>query len=211
MATAKALDREGMEAGSVELNAAVFEAPVNVALMHQALLRQLANARQGTADTKTRGEVSGGGRKPWKQKGTGRARQGSTRAPQWRHGGTVFGPHPRGYEQGMPRKARRAALRAALTARAQEGALFVLDPPVLEAPRTQAVAAILERLERPGTVLLVLPAHDLLLEKSARNIGALRVLLASNLNIRDVLSHDTVLLTPDALRAVEGMLDESAE
>ncbi len=206
MPTAKVLDREGKEAGSVELSATVFDAPLNAALMHQALRRQLANRRQGTAATRTRGEVSGGGRKPWRQKGTGRARQGSTRAPQWRHGGTVFGPHPRSYEQAMPRKARRAALRAALSACSSDGALFVLEPLVLEAPRTRAVASLLRALARPGTVLLLLGGHDLYLEKSASNIAALTVLLAANVNVRDLLSHDTVLMTRDALGVLEAML-----
>jgi large subunit ribosomal protein L4 len=207
MATARLVSREGKDAGSVELNAALFDAPHNEALMHQAVLRQLANRRQGTAATKTRGEVSGGGKKPWRQKGTGRARQGSTRAPQWRHGGTVFGPHPRGYEQGMPRKARRAALRAALSVCVQDGKLLVLEGlPALEAPRTRVVAGMLQALERPGTALLVLGGHDLLLEKSARNLAGLRVLLAGNLNVRDLLSHDTVLVTRDALTVLEEML-----
>src|SRR5438105_7120982 len=120
-------DREGKESGQVELPASVFNVPVNEAVLHQAVLRQQANERQGTNAAKTRGEVSGGGKKPWKQKGTGRARQGSTRAPQWRHGGVVFGPHPRSYEQKMPRKQRRVALRAALSAKHQEGAVRVID------------------------------------------------------------------------------------
>jgi len=206
MATAKLLDASGNAAGTVELSASVFEAAPNPALLHQALVRQLANQRQGTAATRTRGEVSGGGKKPWRQKGTGRARQGSTRAPQWRHGGTVFGPHPRSYEQRMPRKARQAALRSALSARVQEGAVLVLDPPVLEAPRTRAVAALLSAIERPGKTLLVLGEHDLHLEKSARNIAGLRLLLAGNLNVRDLLSHETVLLARDAVTALEEML-----
>ncbi|TMF25349.1 MAG: 50S ribosomal protein L4 [Chloroflexi bacterium] len=120
-------DREGKESGQVELPASVFNVPVNEAVLHQAVLRQQANDRQGTHQTKTRGEVSGGGKKPWKQKGTGRARQGSTRAPQWRHGGVVFGPHPRSYEQKMPRKQRRLALRAALSVKSKDGAVRVVE------------------------------------------------------------------------------------
>lgn len=207
MATARLVSREGKDTGSVELSAALFDAPLNAALMHQAVLRQLANRRQGTAATRTRGEVSGGGKKPWRQKGTGRARQGSTRAPQWRHGGTVFGPHPRGYEQGMPRRARRAALRAALSACVADGRLLVLDGvPVLEGPKTRVIAGLLQTLERPGTALLVLGGHDILLEKSARNIAGLRVLLAGNINVRDLLSHDTVLVARDALSVLEEIL-----
>src|SRR5207302_5111890 len=122
------------ETGEVQLPPEICSAPVNEAVLHQALLRQQANERQGTHQTKTRGDVSGGGKKPWKQKGTGRARQGSTRAPQWRHGGTVFGPHPRSYEQKMPRKQRRLALRSALSVKSQEDAVRVLEEIALEAP-----------------------------------------------------------------------------
>src|SRR5947209_14337710 len=129
-------DREGKESGQIALPEAVFNAPVNEAVLHQAVLRQKANERQGTHQTKTRGEVSGGGKKPWKQKGTGRARQGSTRAPQWRHGGVVFGPHPRSYEQKMPRKQRRLAIRAALSAKVRDGALRIVDEITLEGPKT---------------------------------------------------------------------------
>src|SRR5437588_4553535 len=145
-ATAAVYDREGKETGTLELPPSVFNAPVNAAVLHQAVRRQQANDRQGTHDTKTRGEVSGGGRKPWKQKGTGRARQGSTRAPQWRHGGTVFGPHPRSYEQKMPRKQRRLALRAALSARSQEGAVRVVEEIVLDEPKTRVVAELFDQL-----------------------------------------------------------------
>src|SRR2546430_10517824 len=133
-------DREGKESGQVELPEAVFNAPVNEAVLHQAVLRQHANERQGTHQTKTRGEVSGGGKKPWKQKGTGRARQGSTRAPQWRHGGVGFGPHPRSYEQKMPRQQRRLAVRAALSVESQDGAGRVGDEIALDAPNERVVA-----------------------------------------------------------------------
>src|SRR5947209_1360317 len=129
----KVFDVEGKETGEVQLPPEIFSAPVNEALLHQALLRQQANQRQGTAETKTRGDVSGGGKKPWRQKGTGRARQGSTRAPQWRHGGTVFGPHPRSYEQGLPRKQRRLALRAALASKAEAEQVRVIGEITLEA------------------------------------------------------------------------------
>src|SRR5256714_13481086 len=125
-------DREGKQTGQLQLPESVFNAPVSAAVLHQAVRRQDANQRQGTHETKTRGEVSGGGKKPWKQKGTGRARQGSTRAPQWRHGGTVFGPHPHSYEQKMPRKQRRLALRSALSVKSQEGAVRVLQDIELE-------------------------------------------------------------------------------
>src|SRR5437016_10887582 len=139
-------DREGKESGQVALPEAVFNAPVNEAVLHQAVLRQHANERQGTHQTKTRGEVSGGGKKPWKQKGTGRARQGSTRAPQWRHGGVVFGPHPRSYEQKMPRKQRRLALRAALSVKSQDGAGRVVEELAVQAPKTSAMAGLFDQL-----------------------------------------------------------------
>src|SRR5207253_11291184 len=167
-------DREGKESGQVALPEAVFNVPVNEAVLHRAVLRQQANDRQGTHDTKTRGEVSGGGRKPWKQKGTGRARQGSTRAPQWRHGGTVFGPHPRSYEQKMPRKQRRLALRAALSARSQEGAVRVVEEIVLDEPKTRVVADLFAQMGAGTRVLFVIPEHDLMLEKSTRNLAGVR-------------------------------------
>ena len=199
MATANLVDQAGSVTGSVDLPAEVFDVPVNQALLHQALVRQLANARQGTADTKTRTEVRGGGRKPYKQKGTGRARQGSIRAPQFAGGGTVFGPTPRSYRQDMPRKQRRLALRSALSAKAQEGQVTVLDGFELEAPRTKAVVEMLEGLEAGRRVLLVLGSHNEVLERSARNLPEVQVLLASNLNVRDLLVADTVVMTRDAL------------
>src|SRR5437868_8705196 len=154
-------DREGKETGQLALPESVFGAPVNAALLHQAVRRQQANERQGTHDTKTRGEVSGGGRKPWKRKGTGRARQGSTRAPQWRHGGTVFGPHPRSYEQKMPRKQRRVALRSALAAKHQDGAVRVIEELAFEAPKTRLVAELFDQLGAGARTLFVIREHDL--------------------------------------------------
>lgn len=206
MSQARVFDGAGTETGTVDLPDAVFNAPLHEAAMHQALLRQLANARQGTHQTKTRGEVSGGGKKPWKQKGTGRARQGSTRAPQWRHGGTVFGPHPRGYEQKMPRKQRRLALRAALAAKAQAEALRVLDGLTLEAARTRQMADLFAALGTGFKTLLVLPAHDLLVEKSTRNLSWVRTILLANLNVFDVLEADTVVLTREVLAQLEAQL-----
>jgi large subunit ribosomal protein L4 len=195
-------DRDGKETGQVQLPAAIFQAPVNAAVLHQAVLRQQANDRQGTHETKTRGDVSGGGKKPWKQKGTGRARQGSTRAPQWRHGGTVFGPHPRSYEQKMPRKQRRAALRAALSAKHQDGAVRVLEELTLEQPKTRVIADLLEQLGAGARTLLVIREHDLNLEKSTRNIASVKTILATNLNPSDVLTADTLVFTRSALSDV---------
>ncbi len=206
MSQARVFDGAGKETGTVELSDEIFNAPVHEAALHQALLRQLANARQGTHQTKTRGEVSGGGKKPWKQKGTGRARQGSTRAPQWRHGGTVFGPHPRGYEQKMPRKQRRLALRAALALKSQGEQLRVLEGLALEAPRTGQMADLFVELGSGAKTLFVLPAHDLVVEKSTRNLPWVRTILAQNLNVFDVLEADMVVLTREALTQVEAQL-----
>jgi large subunit ribosomal protein L4 len=199
-------DREGKESGQVELPEAVFNVPVNEAVLHQAVRRQQANDRQGTHDTKTRGEVSGGGKKPWKQKGTGHARQGSIRAPQWRHGGTVFGPHPHTYEQKMPRKQRRLALRSALSVKSQDGAVRVVEEIALEAPKTSVMAALFDQLGAGARTLFVIPEHDLMLEKSTRNLAGVKTILAQNLNCSDVLTADTIVFTRSALTQVEEWL-----
>src|SRR5438270_1620731 len=199
-------DREGKESGQVELPASVFNVPVNEAVLHQAVLRQQANDRQGTHQTKTRGEVSGGGKKPWKQKGTGRARQGSTRAPQWRDGGAVFGPHPRSYEQKMPRKQRRVALRSALAAKHQDGAVRVIEELAFEAPKTRLVAELFDQLGAGARTLFVIREHDLNLEKSTRNLASVKTILTGNLNPADVLTADTVVFTRSALTELEEWL-----
>src|SRR5581483_2998065 len=184
----------GAAKGTLDLAPEVFEVTPNEAVMHQALLRQLANARQGTHDTKNRSEVRGGGKKPYRQKGTGRARQGSIRSPQFEGGAVVFGPTPRSYAQDMPRKQRRLALRSALSAKAAAGELTVLDAFELEAPRTRAVTELLAALDAGKRVLLVLGSHNEMLERSARNIPHVQVILASNLNVRDLLVAETVLI-----------------
>jgi large subunit ribosomal protein L4 len=204
--SATVYDREGKESGQIELPPSVFNAPVNEAVLHQAVRRQQANDRQGTHETKTRGEVSGGGKKPWKQKGTGRARQGSTRAPQWRHGGTVFGPHPRSYEQKMPRKQRRLALRSALSVKSQEGAVRIVEEIALEAPKTRVVAGLFDEMGAGARTLFVIPEHDLMLEKSTRNLAGVKTILAQNLNPTDVLTADTIVFTRSALTQVEEWL-----
>jgi large subunit ribosomal protein L4 len=204
--SATVYDNQGKESGQIELPPSVFNVPVNAAVLHQAVRRQQANDRQGTHETKTRGEVSGGGKKPWKQKGTGRARQGSTRAPQWRHGGTVFGPHPRSYEQKMPRKQRRLALKAALSVKSQEGALRVVEEITLEAPKTRVVAQVFDQLGAGARTLFVIPEHDLMLEKSTRNLAGIKTILATNLNPSDVLMADTIVFTRAALTQVEEWL-----
>jgi large subunit ribosomal protein L4 len=202
MATAVLRGPEGGKTGTLDLPEAAFGGEVHGAVLHQALLRQLAGARQGTHDTKTRAEVSGGGRKPYRQKGTGRARQGSIRAPQWRGGGTVFGPTPRGYRQGMPRKQRRLALRSALAARAADGAIQVVKQLEYDAPKTAKLATFLDKVEAGRRVLLVLSEHSENVELSARNIPELKLVLASNLNVRDVLTAETLVFTKAAVDAV---------
>ncbi|HMV29446.1 MAG TPA: 50S ribosomal protein L4 [Anaerolineales bacterium] len=201
------LDLKGQKVREIELPANVFEAPVNVDLMHQAYTRQMANARLGTHDTKVRGEVRGGGRKPWKQKGTGRARQGSRRAAQWVGGGRIHTPHPRSYELRMPKKMRQAALRSALTVKASEASIVVVDELNFEEPKTKLVAQALGNLVGASTALVLMPAKDQnydLVMRSANNIENAKVLLAGYLNVRDILNFDKVVLpvkTIDALVA----------
>ena len=199
MATVNVVDQTGATTGELELPEAIFGGRVHTTVMHQALIRQLANARQGTHDTKTRTEVRGGGKKPWRQKGTGRARQGSIRSPQWAGGGIVFGPTPRSYRQEMPRKQRRLALRSALAAKAQDGQIAVLGGFEAEAPRTRAVVELLRAIEAGARVLMVLGSHNDVLERSARNLPEVKVILAANLSVRDLLTADTVLMTRDAI------------
>ena len=188
---------------NVDLADSLFAAPVNETLIHQAAVRQLAGRRIGTSNTLTRGEVHGGGRKPWRQKGTGRARQGSRRAPQWSGGGVVFGPHPRTYEQGMPVKMRRAALRGVLTAKQSEGRVFVVEDYGLESIKTRGLRERLAGWAVSGNVLLVLPARDPVVERSARNLADVRVVLADSLNVVDLLDADTIVFTPEALSRAE--------
>jgi len=198
---------QGETVGEVELRDDIFGLEPNVPVMHQALVRQLANARLGTHKTKKRKEVRGGGRKPWRQKGTGRARQGSIRAPQWRGGGTVFGPHPRSYRQKMPRKMRHLAYRSALSAKAQEGQIIVLDELQMGAPRTREMLTILDRLAVYASVLILLPQRNENVEKSAKNIPDIKTLRASYLNVRDLLNYDYLLMPLRALEVIEGILD----
>ncbi|MCJ7490036.1 MAG: 50S ribosomal protein L4 [Thermoplasmata archaeon] len=196
----------GETVDEIELRADVFEIPVNVPVMHQAFVRQQANARLGTASTKTRGQVRGGGRKPWRQKGTGRARQGTIRAPQWRGGGTVFGPHPRSYTQAMPRKMRRLALRSALSAKAAEDRIIVLDSLELETSQTKRMIEVLGNLGVSSTALVLLPEKNENVERSINNLTGVKTLRANYLNIRDLLSFDYVVMPVGALEVIEGYL-----
>jgi large subunit ribosomal protein L4 len=196
-------DRTGKSVGSVELADALFAAPVHVAVLHQVVTAQLAGRRTGTHDTKTRGEVRGGGRKPYRQKGTGRARQGSRTAPHYRGGGAVFGPHPRSYEQRLPRKMKRLALRGALTAKLGDEAIKVIDAFGLEAIKTRDLAGVLVALAAHGRVLVVAPGRDEKLELSARNLPTVEVILADSLNVVDLLKADVVLIEQPALARME--------
>lgn len=187
---------EGQKINTVDLPAAVFEAPIYVDLMHQAYVRQIANARLGTHDTKVRGEVSGGGHKPWRQKGTGRARQGSTRAAQWVGGGRIHTPHPRKYTQAMPQKMRRAALRSALSVKAAEANIVVVDKLEVSEPKTRLMAQALNRLVGESSALILIPekAEYEGVIRSSNNLPDAKVLLANYLNIRDLLQFDKVIL-----------------
>ncbi len=192
--------------GKTELNEAVFGQPFNEGLVHQAIVRYLANQRVGTHSTLRRGEVSGGGKKPWRQKGTGRARQGSTRAPHWRGGGVVFGPHPRDYRQDMPTKMRRLALRCALSQRVRENGLRVLEELQVEQPRTKTVAQILSKHGAAQGALLVTPEVNRNVYLSARNLPGTETSFVDQLNIYDVMRHPVILMPLDAVRRLEQRL-----
>jgi large subunit ribosomal protein L4 len=200
---------EGEKLREVELPAAIFEAPINVDLMHQAYVRQMANARLGTHDTKVRGEVAGGGAKPYKQKGTGRARQGSRRAAQWVGGGRIHTPHPRSYEQRMPKKMRQAALRSALSAKAADASLVIVDDLKLDEPRTSLMVKALTNLVGKSSALVVMHEKDQayeLIARSAGNIQDAKILLAGYLNIRDLFTYDKLVLPVKALDAIVATL-----
>ncbi len=196
-------DRTGKNVGSVELSDELFAAPVNAAVLHQVVTAQLAGRRLGTSNTKTRGEVRGGGRKPYRQKGTGRARQGSVSAPHYRGGGVVFGPHPRSYEQRLPRKMKRLALRGALTAKFGDEAIKVIDTFGLDAIKTKELAGILRALEASGRVLVVSPGRDEKLVLSARNLPTVEIILADSLNVVDLLKADLVLIEEPSLARMQ--------
>jgi large subunit ribosomal protein L4 len=206
---ADVLNMKGEKVKTVELPPEIFEAPVNIDLMHQAYQQQMANARLGTHKTKTRSEVSGGGKKPWKQKGTGRARQGSTRAPQWVHGGKIHTPRPRKYTQHMPLKMRRAALRSALTAKAAESGLVLVDKLVLPEPKTRLMAEALNALVGDATALILIAEKDAdydVVSRSTNNIPDARLLLANYLNLRDLLGYDKLVMPLTALDVLKSIL-----
>jgi large subunit ribosomal protein L4 len=203
MPSTPVLTATGTKKGSIELADSLFAAPIRTPLIHQAAMAQLAARRIGTADTMTRGEVRGGGRKPWRQKGTGRARQGSRVSPQWRGGGVVFGPHPRDFAVKVNAKVRRAALRGTLSAKAADGAVKVVEGFDLDTIQTRAMAERLAAWEAAGRVLLVLAARDEVVERSSANLRQVRIILADSLNVVDVLEADTIVFTRDAVARAE--------
>ncbi len=196
-------DRTGASIGSVELSDQLFDAPVNAAVLHQVVTAQLAGRHLGTHDTKTRGEVRGGGRKPYRQKGTGRARQGHRTAPHFRGGGVVFGPHPRSYAQRLPRKMKQLALRGALTAKFGDDAIKVIDGFGIDAIKTKDLVGVLAAIGATGRVLLVAPGRDEKLHLSSRNLPTVEVILADSLNVVDLLKADIVLIEQPALARME--------
>jgi len=192
----------GNQVGEVELSENVFGVEINREAMHQVVKMQLANKRQGTQSALTRGEVSGGGIKPWRQKGTGRARQGSIRAPQWIHGGVVFAPKPRDYSYQVPKKIKRLAMKSALSSKVSENEIVVLDELKLDAPKTKVVADMLKSFDAKKA-LIVVPEKDEIVYRSARNIEGVAILPVNNLNVYDILKYDKFIITKDAVSKVE--------
>lgn len=196
-------DALGERNGDVDLPKAVFAERPNMPVMHQAFLRQLANARQGTASTKTRATVSGGGAKPYRQKGTGRARHGSTREPSMKGGAAVFGPHPRDYSHRMPRQMRRLALRSALSQKAIDGQVRVVESFVFDEPKTRQAQELLAAIGVDGTALVVLPAPNYVVSRSFENLAGATIVLARNLSVRDLFQHTYLLLSKDSFELLE--------
>ncbi len=199
---------DGQKVNTIDLPSDIFEAPVHVDLMHQAYVRQMANARLGTHDTKTRNEVSGGGRKPWRQKGTGRARQGSTRAAQWVGGGKIHTPHPHKYTQSMPQKMRRAALRSVLSVKAAEASIVMVDEMKLAEPKTRLMAKALNNLVGDASALILIPEKEVydLVIRSTNNIPDAKIMLAGYLNIRDLLAFDKIVMPVATLDVIKAHL-----
>ena len=202
MATVSVFNMEGKEVGTMELNDAVFGVEVNEHLVHRAVVQQLANNRQGTQKAKTRSEVSGGGRKPWRQKGTGHARQGSIRAPQWKGGGVVFAPTPRDYSFKMNKKEKRAALKSALTSRVQENKFIVLDELKLDEIKTKKFVEVMKNLDIQKA-LVVMNDYDTNVIKSAANVPFVKTALTNTINVYDVLKYNTVVVTKAAVETIQ--------
>lgn len=202
MPTLKVFNKEGKEVGDIQLNENIFDVKISKEAMHQVVLAQLANKRQGTQSAKTRAEVRGGGIKPWRQKGTGRARQGSIRAPQWIHGGIVFAPKPRDYRVSIPKSMRRTAMKSALTSKVAENEMIVLESLNFEAPKTKEMIKVLNAFEAKKT-LIVVAESDENVYKSARNIPGVAVLPVNNLNVYDILKYEKFMVTKDAVSKIE--------
>jgi large subunit ribosomal protein L4 len=206
---ANVIDMKGKTIDTVDLPGEIFDAPVNVDMMHQAFVRQLAHQRLGTHSTKGRSEVSGGGRKPWRQKGTGRARQGSIRAAQWVGGGKIFTPKPRSYDKKMPKKMRRAALRSAITQKHSAGDIFIVDEFTLKEPKTGLMVKTLEKMTKSQNCLIVYPVRDDnydLLMRAIKNLPKVNLILADYLNIRDLLGHEKVILVKSGIDRISEFL-----
>ncbi len=203
MANVSVYNMEGKEVGTIELNDAVFGVTVNEHLVHMAVVQQLANNRQGTQKAKTRSEVSGGGRKPWRQKGTGHARQGSTRSPQWTGGGVVFAPVPRDYSFKMNKKEKRAALKSALSDKVANGKLVVVDALTFDAPKTKEFAKVMTNLNVNDKALVVLNDNNANVVLSAKNIPTVKTSLTNTINVYDVVNAKTLVLTQDAVKTIE--------
>ena len=203
MAKVSVLNMEGSEVGTIELSDAVFGVEVNEHLVHQAVLSQLANNRQGTQKAKTRSEVSGGGRKPWRQKGTGHARQGSIRAPQWTHGGIALGPKPRDYRYALNKKLRKLAMKSALSTKVLDSNLIVVDSLTTDSYKTKTVVAMLKALNVDGKAMLVTVDKDEKLVKSAANIPGVKTAACNTLNVYDILHHDKFIVSKDAVAKIE--------
>ncbi len=197
------LNMSGQQVGEIELKDEIFGIQPNEAVVHQVVKAQLANKRQGTQSAKTRSEVRGGGRKPWRQKGTGRARHGSIRSPLWIKGGVAFAPKPRDYRQEVPKKIKRLAMKSVLSSKVQEQDIIVLDQLVMDMPKTKEMVAILNNINAGGKALIVLPEKDEAVVKSARNIPNVKSTLVNTLNVYDILRYDKLILTKDAVSMIE--------
>ena len=203
MSKLSVLDMAGKKAGSIELNDSIFAIEPNMSAMHLVVVGYLANQRQGTQSTKTRSEVSGGGKKPWRQKGTGRARQGSTRAPQWYHGGIALGPKPRTYGISINKKVRRLAMKSALSSKVAADEMIVLDSIELDAIKTKAMAEMLAAIKAGKKVLVVLPENNEVIYKSIRNIEGAKVSTVNTLNVYDILNCDSLVVLKDSVTKIE--------
>ncbi|MPM68273.1 50S ribosomal protein L4 [bioreactor metagenome] len=202
MPTLKVFNKEGKEVGDIQLNESVFAVEISKDAMHQVVLAQLANKRQGTQSAKTRAEVRGGGIKPWRQKGTGRARQGSIRAPQWIKGGIVFAPKPRDYRVSVPKSMRRTAMKSALTSKVQDNEMIVLESLEFNAPKTKEMIKVLNAFEAKKTLIVVAESNDNVY-KSARNLPGVAVVPVNNINVYDILKYEKLMVTKDAVSKIE--------